>query len=63
LKKGFNNYAKYSGIAIQMIATILLFTWLGKWLDTFLTIKFPLFLLLGILLGIALSLYLVFKKI
>jgi len=32
-KKPLNNYLKYSGLAFQFLAAILLGFWLGSWLD------------------------------
>lgn len=58
-----SDYVKYSGIAFQMIAIILVFTYGGVWLDKQVEIKIPVFTLIGILLGIALSLYQVFRKL
>jgi len=32
-QKPLNNYLKYTGLAFQFLAAILLGFWLGKWLD------------------------------
>jgi F0F1-type ATP synthase assembly protein I len=29
----FNTYLKYSSVGFQILASLLLFTWLGQWLD------------------------------
>jgi Putative F0F1-ATPase subunit Ca2+/Mg2+ transporter len=42
----YNPYLKYSGLAIQLLAAIGFFGWLGYRLDAWLEIKFPAFLLL-----------------
>jgi F0F1-type ATP synthase assembly protein I len=41
-----NTYLKYSGLAIQLLAAIGFFGWLGYLLDDFLEFKFPAFMLL-----------------
>jgi F0F1-type ATP synthase assembly protein I len=42
----YNSYLKYSGLAIQLLAAIGLFGWLGYLIDHWLGIKFPAFMLL-----------------
>ena len=58
-----NNFARFSGIAFQMGATIFLAAYAGKWLD----IKYPAdkkwFTITLTLLGVALSLYNVLRQI
>ncbi|MEY4897033.1 MAG: putative F0F1-ATPase subunit Ca2+/Mg2+ transporter [Bacteroidota bacterium] len=56
------DFAKYTGIAFQMIGTILLITYLGYLLDQWLLLAFPVGILLGVLLGVGSSLYLILKK-
>ena len=56
------DFAKYTGIAFQMIATILAFTYLGYLFDCFVTLAFPVGILLGVLIGVGGSLYLILKK-
>jgi hypothetical protein len=46
VKKQANNYLKYSGLAIQLLAAIGFFGWLGYELDRYLHLKFPVFMLL-----------------
>jgi len=41
-----NNFMKYSGLAIQLLAAIAVFGWLGHLLDNYLSFKFPVFMLL-----------------
>jgi F0F1-type ATP synthase assembly protein I len=43
--KPVNQFLKYSGLGIQMMAAIGLAAWLGIKLDQYLELKFPLFLL------------------
>lgn len=44
--KPSEEYLKYSGLAIQLLAAIGIFGWLGYWLDQYLNIRFPAFMLL-----------------
>lgn len=61
--QGASDYLKYSGIAIQMIATILIMTFAGRWLDSKEWLSFPLFTVIGVLFGVSVALYLILKKI
>jgi hypothetical protein len=42
----YSNYLRYSGLAVQLLAAIGLFGWLGYELDSYLNIRFPAFMLL-----------------
>jgi hypothetical protein len=42
----YNSYLRYSGLAIQLFVVIGFFGWLGFKIDHWLTLKFPVFLLL-----------------
>ncbi|HRE68129.1 MAG TPA: AtpZ/AtpI family protein [Cyclobacteriaceae bacterium] len=44
-KKPANSFLKYSGLGLQMLATIGVGAWLGHKLDQYLGLKFPVFLL------------------
>lgn len=44
--KPYNSYLKYSGLAIQLLAAIGIFGWLGYVLDSYLKLNFPAFMLL-----------------
>lgn len=50
-------YAKYSGIAFQMMAVMALSAWLGWKLDQKLNLQFPIFTLVFIITALALVLY------
>jgi apolipoprotein N-acyltransferase len=50
-------YAKYSGIAFQMMAVMALSAWLGWELDQKLNLQFPIFTLVFIITALALVLY------
>lgn len=53
---------KYTGVAFEMIATIVLFVLLGRWVDSLSGWDFPLGTFFGSLLGVGMSLYLILKK-
>ncbi|MEL6142305.1 MAG: AtpZ/AtpI family protein [Bacteroidota bacterium] len=55
-----NPYLKYSGMAFQMAATILVFVFLGQWLDKQFNSE-PLLLIVGCLLGVGGGIYLAIK--
>lgn len=62
-KEYLRNYSKYSGIAFQMIAIILLGTWGGMKLDEYLNTPFPVFTLILVLISVALAIYSVVKNL
>lgn len=43
--KQYNSYLRYSGLAIQLLAAIFVFGWLGYKLDAYLEMQFPAFML------------------
>jgi hypothetical protein len=45
-QKQSNTYLKYSGLAIQLLAAIAIFGYLGHSVDQWLELKFPAFMLL-----------------
>lgn len=59
--KDLNNYARYSGLAFEMLGIIALGTWGGVRLDARLDIS-PLFTIVLSLGSIAVSMYMVIKK-
>ena len=66
-------FLKYTSMAFQMIATILVFLFLGKFLDSRFSVStnlngnhhkvFPIFTFVGAILGVAASLYLILKSL
>ena len=63
--KPINSYLKYSSLAIQLLAAIGIFGWLGYMLDSYLELRFPAFMLLfGFLAfgGMMLQLYRTIKR-
>jgi|JI8StandDraft_2_1071088.scaffolds.fasta_scaffold315052_1 F0F1-type ATP synthase assembly protein I len=62
-KNWLNSYGKYAGLGIQMIAPILLLTWLGHLLDQQLQASNPWFTLLGAIVGLVASMAMLFKTV
>ncbi len=63
-KKGSNSlasYAKYSSLAFQMIATMLIGVFGGIELDKWLNLNFPVFTLLLTIISVILAIYLAIK--
>jgi F0F1-type ATP synthase assembly protein I len=60
-KKNLNSYAKYSSLAIQMVAIILIGVFGGVKLDEFLNLSFPVFTLIFSLLSVCFSIYYAIK--
>ena len=56
-------YLKYSGLAFQMIAVLLLALWAGQALDEKMEMKNPIFTVVLLLLGLFGSLYLVIRGV
>lgn len=59
--KGINNFGKYSGIAFQMIAIILVTTWGGIKLDKLAGFHKPVFTIILSLLGVFAAIYTAIK--
>jgi len=62
-KKQLNNYAKYSSIAFQMLAIILIGVFGGVQLDAWLKLSFPVFTVILSLLSVSLAIYTVVKDL
>jgi len=58
---GIHNFARYSGIAIQMIVIILVTTWCGIKLDELLKMNTPVFTIVLSLLGVFAGIYTAIK--
>ncbi|MGK7395669.1 MAG: AtpZ/AtpI family protein [Candidatus Cyclobacteriaceae bacterium M3_2C_046] len=56
-------YLKYSGLAFQMVAMILLALWAGMKIDQWMQWKFPLFTIVFILVAIVATLIVVIKNL
>lgn len=64
-KKSNVSFLSFVGMAFQMIATIVLFTFLGLQADKmdWFSSRFPLFTLLGVFTGMGISFYSIFKSL
>ncbi|MBM3435809.1 MAG: AtpZ/AtpI family protein [Bacteroidetes bacterium] len=62
-KNSLNNYAKYSGIAVQMLVIILLGVFGGYKLDQWINLSFPVFTILLSLLSVIAAIYTVVKDL
>lgn len=58
---GLDKYAKYSGLAVQMILIILIFVWAGKKLDEKFMDEKQVFVIVFSLLGVFTGLYVALK--
>jgi F0F1-type ATP synthase assembly protein I len=56
-KKQLNNYAKYTGLGIQMLVIIGAGVFGGYYLDTWLENSFPVFLILLSILSVGIAIY------
>jgi ATP synthase protein I len=54
---------KYAGIGTEMVLVIVLFTYLGNWLDQRQPSETPWFTILMLFIGLGAALYLVFKQL
>lgn len=59
----YNGYLKYSGLALQLLAALGFFGWLGHLLDNYLSIQFPAFMLLFGLLAFGGMMFIIYKSI
>jgi F0F1-type ATP synthase assembly protein I len=55
--KGVNNYARYTGLAFQMLGIILVTVWGGRKLDTLTGWETPVFTIVLSLLGVFAAIY------
>lgn len=62
-QKPINEYVKYSGLAFQMAALILLGYWLGGKIDKWLELSIPVFTIILILLFLSVSFYSLIKSL
>ncbi len=62
-EKDVQQYLKYSGIAVQMIISILGLGWLGVQIDKATHFNYSIGALVGMLLGVFISIYLLIKQL
>lgn len=58
---GLQSYSRYSGLAFQMIAIILVFVWAGEKIDEIYFQGRTIFIIIFSLIGVAISMYVVLK--
>ncbi|HSI91306.1 MAG TPA: AtpZ/AtpI family protein [Adhaeribacter sp.] len=63
VKKSTNAFLRYSGMAFQMIAVLLVAAYSGQWLDEHYNNKQPWFTLVLLLIGVTASMYLIIKTV
>ena len=63
MAKESKNWLSYSGLGIQMVLTVLIFLWIGKKIEIYLTIPEPIGQLSGLMFGIFASMYNLIKSI
>ena len=56
-----NTFLKYSGLALQMMGTLLVFTWLGRLGDEYFNFKTPWLTIVAMLLGLVGVMYKLMK--
>ncbi|MFY0644879.1 MAG: AtpZ/AtpI family protein [Bacteroidia bacterium] len=62
-KKNVNSIIKYSGLAFQMIAVILILTYGGYKIDQWLGLKIPVFMIVFIIVGLGAYIYKLIKDL
>ena len=59
----YNSYLKYSGLAIQLLASIFVCGWVGHKIDQWLALKYPVWMIVLGLLGFTAVMYQVYRSI
>ena len=62
-KKSYHNILKYSGLAFQMIAMLLVLTFVGYKIDQYFGLNIPVFMIVFILAGLVAYIYKLIKSI
>lgn len=62
-KREANSYLKYSGLGLQLLLTILVSGWVGYKIDRYLSLKFPVFMILFGFAAFAGSIYQLYRKL
>jgi hypothetical protein len=62
-KQSLNALARYSGMVFQIGIPIVVFLFIGKWLDAKFPMKFPLFTAVLTIVGVFLGMYLVVREL
>ncbi len=61
--KESSSFFRYTGMGIQMLATILVFVFAGYYLDKFVGLSFPAFTILFSLAGVVGSMFIILRKL
>jgi len=56
-KKKFNAYLKYSGLAFQLAAVVVIGLFVGRWIDAYFSLSKPIFSMILILVFFSLYMY------
>lgn len=59
----YNNYLKYSGLALQLLLTIAVCGWIGYKADQFMGNKYPVFMLILGFLGFGGTMYQLYRSV
>ena len=59
----YNSYLKYSGLAVQLLVTIGVCGWIGHKVDEWMSLKYPVFMLILGFLGFAGTMYQIYRAI
>ncbi|HEY1047559.1 MAG TPA: AtpZ/AtpI family protein [Bacteroidia bacterium] len=62
-KKPLPDYARFSGLGLQMVAFVLICAFAGKYADSFKLTTFPLFTVIGIFIGAFGAMYYMIKQL
>jgi F0F1-type ATP synthase assembly protein I len=62
IKKGYAKYSKVFGLLIQLIIFMLLFTYLGSWIDKHYAHKIPYLTIIGVFIGMVIGFYNLIKN-
>lgn len=62
-RQSLNAFARYSGMAFQIAAAIVICLFLGKWMDSEFPMKFPLFTTIFTILGVFLGVFFVMRDL
>ncbi|MFM6982882.1 MAG: AtpZ/AtpI family protein [Chitinophagaceae bacterium] len=62
-RKPLPDYARYSGLGLQMAVFIVICTFAGKYLDSFHWVKFPLFTICFLIFGVFGAMYYMIRQL
>lgn len=62
-RRSLNALARYSGMAFEIAASIIIFLYIGKWLDNKFLMKYPLFTVVFTIIGVFAGVYFVIRDL